>query len=88
VFQIPSNPDEHVSWRDMLRITRAALGILLPPIAITMTVVMLALATIVVYTISRPWALLPLALLLLFLGLLVLWDRTKRRRTIDGPPDW
>ena len=78
MYQVPASPDERPGCRDTLVIARAIFAIVIPPVAMMMAVLLLAMATIITFTISPPWALIPLALLLLVIVLFVRWARGRR----------
>jgi hypothetical protein len=86
MYQMPASPEERPGCRDTLVITRVILAIVVPPVAIMTLVLFLVMATIITLTISPPWALIPLALLILVIALFVRWSRT--RRSAAGPPDF
>ncbi len=75
--------DDRPGCRDTLVISRRVFSIVIPPVAIMLAVLLLVLSTIATFTVSPPWALIPLALLVLLLVLVVRWDRG--RPSGDGP---
>lgn len=75
--------DNRPGCRDTLVITSRVFSIVIPPVAAMLAVVLLVLATIIAFTISPLWALIPLALLVLLVAVIVRWDRGRSNR--DGP---
>jgi uncharacterized membrane protein SirB2 len=84
MYEVSASPDGRPGCRDALAITRMAFAIITPPVVLMTGVLLLVMATIITFTISPPWALIPLALLVLVIALFVRWARG--RRTQDGPP--
>ena len=77
MYEVPASPDARPGCRDSLAITRVIFAIVVPPVAMMTTVLLLVLATIITFTISPPWALIPLALLVLVIVLFVRWALTR-----------
>jgi hypothetical protein len=77
MYEVPSSPDARPGCRETLVITRAIFAIVVPPLTTMTVVVLLVLATIITFTISPPWALIPLALLALVIVLFVRWARSR-----------
>jgi hypothetical protein len=77
MYEVPSSPDVRPGCRDSLAITRVAFAIVVPPVALMTVVLLLVLATIITFTISPPWALIPLVLLVLVIVLFVRWARAR-----------
>jgi hypothetical protein len=85
MYRVPTSPQDRPSTRDTLRILRATFSIVVPPLVMMTAVLLLTMATIVTFTISPPWALIPLALLLLVVALFVRWARKRPR---EEPADF
>jgi hypothetical protein len=77
MYEVPSSPDVRPGCRDSLVLTRVAFAIVVPPVAMLTVVLVLVLATIITFTVSPPWALIPLALLVLVIVLFVRWARSR-----------
>lgn len=77
MYEVPASPDARPGCRDSLVITRVIFAIVVPPVALMTAVLLLVLATIITFTISPPWALIPLALLVLVIVLFVRWSRAR-----------
>ena len=69
--------DDRPGCRDTLVITRRVFAIVIPPLATMTAVLFLVMATIITFTISPPWALIPLALLVLVIAISMRWGRTR-----------
>ena len=75
MYELPSSPEERPGCRDTLAITRAVFAVIIPPVAAMLAVLSLVMATIIMFAISAPLALIPLALLVAGFVLFLRWER-------------
>ena len=71
-------PEERPGCRDTLVITRAVFAVIITPVAAMLAVLSLVMATIIMFAISAPLALIPLALLVAGFVLFLRWERGRR----------
>jgi hypothetical protein len=83
MYEIPASPEERPGCRDTLVITRAVLGVIIPPIAAMLAVLALVMLTIVMFATSPPLALIPLAPLVAAFVLFLRWEHGRG----EPPPD-
>ncbi len=84
MYKLPSSPEERPGCRDTLAITRAVFAVIIPPVAAMLAVLFLVMAAIIMFAMSPPLALIPLAVIVAGFVLFVRWERGREEGNSEG----
>lgn len=77
MYELPSSPDERPGCGDVVAITRALFGAILPPLMVMLGVVLAVALTVMAFSVT-PWlSLIPIALVAGGIFMFARWERAR-----------